>query len=77
MSLNASFARQTSDGAMGETNNPEWKTVAYDEAGGDKIVVPNGSVGFRWGEQGKWNLEEKETGGDDTRLRLSLADDEG
>ena len=24
--------------------------------------MPNGSVGFRWGEKGKWNLEEKERG---------------
>ena len=26
------------------------------------IVVPKGSVGFRWGEKGKWNLEEKASG---------------
>ncbi|HRD78552.1 MAG TPA: nitrate reductase subunit alpha, partial [Hyphomicrobiaceae bacterium] len=58
-------------GALGETNNPDWKTVAFDEARGE-IVVPRGSVGFRWGEQGKWNLEEKESGGADTSLRLSL-----
>lgn len=58
-------------GNLDEANNPEWKTVAFDE-GGDRIVVPNGSVGFRWGEQGKWNLEEKETRGSDTKLRLSL-----
>ncbi len=32
---------------LGEATNPEWKTVAYDEATGE-IVVPNGSVGFRW-----------------------------
>ena len=62
------------DGALGETNNPEWKTVAFDEADGDRIVVPCGSVGFRWGEHGKWNLEEKEAGGTDAKLRLSLAD---
>jgi len=59
--------------ALGETNNPEWKTVAYDEATGE-IVAPNGSVGFRWGEKGKWNLEEKESNGRETRLRLSLAE---
>ena len=47
-------------GDLGETNNPEWKTVAYDETS-ESIVVPHGSVGFRWGEKGKWNLEEKET----------------
>ncbi|MEQ9692327.1 MAG: molybdopterin-dependent oxidoreductase, partial [Bauldia litoralis] len=56
-----------------ETNNPEWKTLAIDEAT-DTIVVPQGSVGFRWGEKGKWNLEEKAGDGSDTKLRLSLAD---
>jgi nitrate reductase alpha subunit len=61
------------DAALGEKNNPEWKTIAFDEASG-KLVVPNGSVGFRWGEQGKWNIEEKEAGGNATKLRLSLAD---
>ena len=60
-------------GGLGETNNPEWKTVAFDEASG-AIVVPQGSVGFRWGEKGKWNLEEKNAAGVETRLRLSLAD---
>jgi nitrate reductase alpha subunit len=60
------------EGALGETNNPAWKTVAFDQASG-KPVVPNGSVGFRWGEKGKWNLEEKESAGLETRLRLSLA----
>jgi nitrate reductase alpha subunit len=60
-------------GHLGETNNPDWKTVAYDEQS-DSIVVPHGSVGFRWGEQGKWNLEEKRSDGRDTRLRLSLAE---
>jgi len=60
-------------GDFGETNNPEWKTVAYDDTTGE-IVVPRGSVGFRWGEKGKWNLEEKEATGRDTKLRLSLAE---
>ena len=59
--------------SLDEANNPEWKTVAYDEATGE-IVVPNGSVGFRWGEKGKWNLEERDSKSRDTRLRLSLAD---
>ncbi len=48
----------------GEANNPEWKTVAYDETTGE-IVVPRGSVGFRWGEKGKWNLEERTSQGQD------------
>ena len=58
---------------LGESNNPEWKTVAYD-ATTNEIVVPRGSVGFRWGEKGKWNLEEKKSDGGDTKLQLSLAD---
>ena len=57
------------DGGLGQANNPEWKTVAYDELSG-KIVVPNGSIGFRWGETGKWNLEQR-AGEGDVRLRLS------
>jgi nitrate reductase alpha subunit len=59
--------------ALDETNNPEWKTVAID-ATSNAIVVPRGSVGFRWGEKGKWNLEEKDAAGHDIKLRLSLAD---
>ena len=59
-------------GAMGETANPEWKTVAFDEISGE-VVAPSGSVGFRWGDPGKWNLEEKDGKGKDTRLMLSLA----
>ena len=59
---------------LGETNNPSWKTVAWDEISG-RIVVPNGSVGFRWGEEGKWNLEER-AGGAEVRLRLSQAGEE-
>jgi len=58
------FARK-----LGQSNNPEWKTVAIDEATGD-VVVPNGSIGFRWGEHGKWNLEEK-AAGEPVKLRMS------
>ncbi|MDZ4738769.1 MAG: nitrate reductase subunit alpha [Alphaproteobacteria bacterium] len=61
------------DGKLGEANNPEWKTVAFDETTGD-VVTPLGSIGFRWGEQGKWNLEEKSSTGKETKLRLSLKD---
>jgi nitrate reductase alpha subunit len=56
---------------LGETNNPEWKTVCYDEASG-KLAVPLGSIGFRWGEKGKWNLEEKNAKGAAIKPRLSL-----
>ncbi|MBW7922594.1 MAG: nitrate reductase subunit alpha [Rubellimicrobium sp.] len=58
------------DGGLGQTNNPEWKTVALDEKSG-KVVVPNGSIGFRWGEEGNWNLEQK-AAGEDVRLKMSL-----
>ena len=43
------------DKNLGQKNNPEWKTVCFDEKTGD-IVVPTGSIGFRWGEEGKWNI---------------------
>jgi nitrate reductase alpha subunit len=66
------FLRASELGGLGEANNPDWKTLAYDENSG-QIVVPNGSIGFRWGEKGKWNLEEKEARAP-TRLRLSLAE---
>jgi len=37
------------------------------------LVVPNGSIGFRWGESGKWNVEEKDAReGRDASLVLSL-----
>jgi nitrate reductase alpha subunit len=61
-----------SEGALGETNNPDWKTVAVDQASG-KVAAPRGSVGFRWGEQGKWNLEERDGQGREVRLRRTLA----
>ncbi|MDR7342444.1 nitrate reductase alpha subunit [Pantoea alhagi] len=58
--------------ALNETNNPDWKTVALSESG--DLVVPNGSIGFRWGEKGKWNLEPQAAGSEVT-LRLSLIED--
>ncbi len=56
---------------LGESNNPEWKTVAYNSAG--ELVAPNGSIGFRWGEKGKWNLEQQ-AAGQAIELKLSLLD---
>jgi nitrate reductase alpha subunit len=60
------------DGGLGQTNNPEWKTVAYDEISGT-VVAPQGSIGFRWGEKGAWNLEER-AGDAPVRLALSVKD---
>ena len=64
---------------LGQTNNPEWKTVAVDETSG-KVVAPQGSIGYRWGQKeggdlGKWNLETKEGGQAPRRsCALSLID---
>lgn len=44
--------------ALGESNNPDWKTVGIDSKTG-AVMAPNGSIGFRWGQDGHWNLEEK------------------
>jgi nitrate reductase alpha subunit len=57
---------------LGQENNPEWKTVAFDELTGE-LAVPLGSIGFRWGESGKWNLEQKDARtGNDISARLTL-----
>src|SRR3546814_14664168 len=53
------FLRASDLGGLGDANNPEWQTLAYDEASGE-LAIPNGPVGFRWGEKGKWNIEEKD-----------------
>lgn len=57
---------------LGQENNPEWKTVAIDSRSGD-LVAPQGSIGFRWGEKGKWNLEQREgKSQQEVELQLSL-----
>ena len=66
-------------GQLGQANHPDWKTVAYDVDG--KVALPNGSIGFRWGKEGRpdqglWNLESKEAqGGNDVKLKLSVLED--
>ncbi|MEW6707827.1 MAG: nitrate reductase subunit alpha [Pseudomonadota bacterium] len=68
-------------GKLGQQNNPEWKTIAFDQSG--KAVLPNGTIGFRWGPQdgpdvGKWNLENKEARhGHEVKLKLSVLETEG
>ncbi|WP_171454220.1 nitrate reductase subunit alpha [Serratia marcescens] len=57
---------------LGQENNPEWKTVAIDSRSGE-LVAPQGSIGFRWGEKGKWNLEQREgKAQQEVELQLSL-----
>lgn len=58
------------DDNLGEENNPKWKTIAIDEKTGNP-VVPDGSIGFRWGEEGKWNIAKN----DKVTLQLSLEND--
>ncbi|MCC2636465.1 MAG: narZ [Moraxellaceae bacterium] len=60
---------------LGQDNNPEWKTIAFDGKSGE-LVSPLGSIGYRWGESGKWNIEPREGGeGRDVELKLSFIDD--
>jgi nitrate reductase alpha subunit len=40
-----------------DQNNGEWKTLYYD-MNSKSFVVPNGSIGFRWNEEGRWNLHQ-------------------
>ncbi len=60
--LRASDLQEQTAGAAGPlTGSPEnadWKTVLIDARSGDP-VVPNGSIGDRWGEagEGNWNLD--------------------
>lgn len=56
-----------------ESNNPEWKTIVIDELTGD-FVAHKGSIGFRWGEKGKWNLKEESSQGQNIKEKLSLID---
>ena len=58
-------------GDLGQENNPEWKTIAYDE-NSNELVSPTGAIGYRWGEKGKWNIDEREgKSGAETKLQLS------
>ncbi|HEX4893563.1 MAG TPA: nitrate reductase subunit alpha, partial [Hyphomicrobiaceae bacterium] len=48
---------------LGQDKHAEWKTVGFDTSG--EVVVPQGSIGFRWGKgdeppSGKWNLEQRD-----------------
>jgi len=65
------------DGQMGQDTHPEWKTLVFDQED-DALAVPNGSIGFRWGQPegqaGRWNLEQKNAEGQALTARLSLID---
>jgi nitrate reductase alpha subunit len=67
------------DDGLGQDNNPEWKALAFGADG--RITLPHGSIGFRWGPQGradagKWNLEERDArSGGEASLKLSVLED--
>ncbi|BAP44865.1 respiratory nitrate reductase subunit alpha [Pseudomonas sp. StFLB209] len=56
-----------------QADNPDWKTLAWDQAS-ERLVVPRGSIGFRWGGSGQWNLEPVDADGQPVTLCLSLLD---
>ena len=59
------------NGALGESDNAEWKPVAWDEILREP-VAPAGSIGHRWQkEPGQWNL--KPVDGRERQIRLALS----
>lgn len=53
----------------------EWKTVVFDSTS-QTYVTPNGSIGFRWEANGKWNLHLKDAvSGAPIQPALSFAED--
>jgi len=64
-------------GDLGEQSNPDWKTIAINSAD-QRLVSPNGSIGYRWGEPAegekrRWNLEACDgKTGEAVDLQLSL-----
>lgn len=56
---------------LGQENNPEWKTIVLD-SNDNQLKSPLGSIGYRWGQSGKWNLENRE-GGSGTEINSHLS----
>ena len=48
------FLRASGLGADGE--HAQWKTIMYDSGSGT-FRIPNGSIGYRWDNSGRWNLK--------------------
>ncbi|WP_114196243.1 nitrate reductase subunit alpha [Edaphovirga cremea] len=57
--------------SLGQDNNQQWKTVAIDETR-NELTAPQGAIGFRWGEKGKWNLEQRD-GVTNAEVKLQLS----
>lgn len=61
--------------ALGEEKNSDWKPVLFD-ANAKKVTVPFGTIGSRWDESARWNLESKNvTDGSDIFPQLSFIKD--
>ena len=46
-----------------QEKNSEWKSVVINED--NKIIIPNGTIGSRWDDSSKWNLENKGLNGEE------------
>ena len=63
------------EGALGEEKNSDWKPVLFDANSG-KAAVPFGTIGSRWDESARWNLESKNVAdGSDISPQLSFIKD--
>jgi len=49
----------------------EWKTAVIDRQSGE-IMIPNGSIGHRWGNKGQWNLLQKDEQGNQFEPELTV-----
>ncbi|HJV46338.1 MAG TPA: nitrate reductase subunit alpha [Bacillota bacterium] len=58
-----------------ELNEAEWKPVVFNQET-KKMVVPNGSIGHRWGDKGKWNLIQQDEQGESINPTLTLLGNE-
>ena len=59
---------------LGVTDRGDWQPILLDE-NTQKMVVPNGSMGCRWDDNGKWNLKwEDSRNGDAYTPMLSVMD---
>ena len=56
-----------------EVAEAAWKTVVWDQPS-DAPDIPNGSVGYRWDGQQKWNLKMENPSGQPLNPRLSFID---
>jgi nitrate reductase alpha subunit len=58
-----------------DQNNSDWKTLYYD-LNSKSFAVPNGSIGFRWNEEGRWNLHQLDSvSGKEVDPLLSFAEE--